>query len=97
MNHRFAIESEAAERYVLGEMNDFERDAYEEHFFGCATCAHEVKLADQFLRTARQAAPANPKSRVHPARMPGLLSGLLCRIRLFWSNRAVRRTMTRPK
>ncbi len=41
--HRAAVESMAAERYVLGEMEPAERDAFEDHFFDCAECSSDVR------------------------------------------------------
>src|SRR5258708_7394502 len=41
--HRAAVESMAAERYILGEMEPAERDAFEEHFFDCAECSSDVR------------------------------------------------------
>ncbi len=34
--------SMATERYLLDEMNDAEREAFEEHYFDCAVCAANV-------------------------------------------------------
>jgi len=42
-----------AERYVLGEMADVERDEYEAHFFSCEACADDVRAAAAFLANAR--------------------------------------------
>jgi hypothetical protein len=53
MDHTDAINQGAAERYALGEMDSFERDEYEEHFFDCPECADEVKAAAIFLDNAR--------------------------------------------
>ena len=52
MEHAEAIDTGAAERYALGEMNETERDQYEEHFFDCPDCADEVKAATLFLENA---------------------------------------------
>jgi len=41
--HRAAVESMAAERYVLGEMEPAERDAFEDHFFDCIECSSDVR------------------------------------------------------
>ena len=54
MDHEVAVSTKAAERYLLGEMNDDERDGYEEHFFGCPECAETVKGAARFRDAARQ-------------------------------------------
>jgi len=43
MDHRKAVETLALERYLLGEMADEERDAFEEHFFSCAECAEDAR------------------------------------------------------
>ncbi len=43
MQHEEAVETLASERYLLGEMNDAERDSFEEHFFSCAVCAEDVR------------------------------------------------------
>jgi len=45
MDHRQAIETLALERYLLGEMAEEERDAFEEHFFSCAECAEDARAA----------------------------------------------------
>lgn len=42
MEHSEAVETLAAERYLLGEMTPEDRDAFEEHFFGCSVCAADV-------------------------------------------------------
>lgn len=54
IDHDHAIQSRAAERYLLGELPESERDAYEEHFFSCAACAEEVKQASEFVQSAGQ-------------------------------------------
>jgi hypothetical protein len=53
MKHNEAIDTNAAERYALGEMDEGERERYEEHFFGCAECAAEVKAAVLFVDCAK--------------------------------------------
>jgi hypothetical protein len=53
MKHSEAAESLAAERYVLGEMPEIERDAFEAHFFDCETCAAEVREGIAFADSAR--------------------------------------------
>ncbi|HEY6351193.1 MAG TPA: hypothetical protein VI636_17455 [Candidatus Angelobacter sp.] len=93
MNHEFAIGSKAAERYVLGEMNEAERDAYEEHFFSCAVCAEEVKATDELLCTIRQAIPGPSMPPARRPRLPGPLQGLLSRLMFWWSSRIRRRNV----
>ena len=43
MEHQEAIQMLAAERYLLGELTDAERDQFEEHFFDCPECAEDVR------------------------------------------------------
>ena len=43
MDHKTAVETMAAERYLLDEMNGDEREAFEEHFFECALCADVIR------------------------------------------------------
>jgi hypothetical protein len=45
MDHRQAVETLALERYLMGEMADDERDAFEEHFFSCVECADDARTA----------------------------------------------------
>ncbi|HUB31760.1 MAG TPA: zf-HC2 domain-containing protein [Bryobacteraceae bacterium] len=46
MDHEAAVRTAAVERYVLGEMKDDERDAFEEHYFSCPACAEAVRTAE---------------------------------------------------
>lgn len=43
MEHTEAVETLACERYLLDELTPEDRDAFEEHYFGCAECAADVK------------------------------------------------------
>jgi hypothetical protein len=54
MDHNYAIENHVAEGYLLEDLNERERDAYEDHFFGCTTCAEEVETVSEFIDTAKQ-------------------------------------------
>lgn len=57
--HVFSDREHAAERYLLGEMNDADRERYEEHFFSCAECAEDVRTTAAFLDDVRShVAPA---------------------------------------
>jgi hypothetical protein len=53
MTHDDAMKSMATERYTLDEMEPAERDAFEEHFFGCSICADEVLDAAKFAAGVR--------------------------------------------
>jgi len=45
MTHQQAIDGMASERYLLEEMSEVERFEFEAHYFDCAECAEDVRLA----------------------------------------------------
>jgi len=47
MEHQAAKDTNAVERYLLGEMPVDERDAFENHYFSCIACAEEVREGAQ--------------------------------------------------
>ena len=53
MTHEEAGRTLAAERYLLDEMSDEQREAFEEHFFGCDVCAEDMRTAAAMLQGAR--------------------------------------------
>jgi hypothetical protein len=59
MNHLQAVETLAAERYLLNEMTEGERDAFEDHFFACVECAEDVRLG-ALMRDGARAGFAGP-------------------------------------
>jgi anti-sigma factor RsiW len=59
MNHQEAVSTLAAERYLLGEMSEADRQDFEAHYFDCAECADEVVLGAK-LRDGVQAGLAEP-------------------------------------
>jgi len=56
MEHDNAINNRAAERYLLGELSPAERDAFEDHLFGCPECAADVRLGQVFAANFRAVA-----------------------------------------
>jgi hypothetical protein len=54
MDHATAIATQAAERYCEGKLSEAEREQFEEHFFGCAECAEEVRWEKLFRDQARR-------------------------------------------
>ena len=54
MDHNYALQNHTAERYLLEELPQDEREAYEEHFFSCRLCAEEVQAASEFIDGARE-------------------------------------------
>jgi anti-sigma factor RsiW len=53
MDHNEALQLQAAEKYVLGELSQSLRDKFEEHFFECPECALDVKAVAGFVDNAR--------------------------------------------
>ncbi len=49
MNHDLAVKSQACEKYLLGELSPDLRDAYEEHYFSCAECATQLRIAAELI------------------------------------------------
>jgi hypothetical protein len=45
VNHFQAVSSHATERYLLNEMAELERHAFERHYFDCAECAEDLRQA----------------------------------------------------
>jgi hypothetical protein len=55
MTHQQALDTMAAERYLLDEMTEIEKHAFEEHFFDCYDCAQEVRLGERLRGEVRAA------------------------------------------
>lgn len=53
MDHKEAVDTMAAQRYILDELSPAERDGFEEHYFGCADCAADVRDGAQIADTIR--------------------------------------------
>jgi len=53
MDHEGAIRTNAAERYMLGELSRNDKDHFEDHFFSCRVCAEDVRDSAAFLENAR--------------------------------------------
>src|ERR1051326_5623560 len=77
MTHDEAVQTKAAERYALDEMTRQERDAFEEHYFGCPPCAADVR--DAMTIAAALRAEKRSRSNVvpmhRPSRAPWLAAG----------------------
>jgi hypothetical protein len=54
MDHNDAVRLQAAEKYVLGELSQKEREDYEEHYFDCGECALDVRAVAAFADAARE-------------------------------------------
>ena len=60
MTHQQAVSTMASERYLLEEMPEIERHAFEEHFFSCADCAEDVRTGELMREGAREAGQKQP-------------------------------------
>lgn len=76
IDHQEAVKNLMAERYLLGELNAVEREAYEEHLFSCDSCFEQVKAGTEFVghlrRMGAEEAAVQPswKQLVHRAFRP---------------------------
>ncbi len=70
MDHAEAVQTQAAEKYLLGEFSAAQQDEFAEHFFDCEECAREVRLTSLFMDTTRRVLAtdhvAEPRSTVKP-------------------------------
>lgn len=76
MEHAEAVETMAAERYLMDEMTPEDRDAFEEHFFGCSVCAADVVDTSRVraaIATDRPMAAQLPR---RAARMPWIAAAV---------------------
>ncbi len=69
MEHAESVKSMAVERYLLGEMPDEERDAFEEHYFACVECGDDV-YAGTALIAAVRVRERHPKPQPQPWGQP---------------------------
>ncbi len=64
MNHQEAENTKATERYLLREMTEQERLAFEDHYLNCAICLEAVTFGSDFLNAGRE---LSEESRVQQA------------------------------
>jgi hypothetical protein len=60
MDHDSAVNLQACEKYVLGELTPELREAYEEHYFSCADCAAELQNTIALVRGSCQVLAGAP-------------------------------------
>lgn len=53
MDHAEAINTEAADRYLLGDLSAAEADAFEAHYFDCAECVDDLRAGMQLISAGR--------------------------------------------
>lgn len=77
IDHQEAVKNLMAERYLLGELNAGEREAYEEHLFACDTCFEQVKAGTEFVSHLRRIGTEEPR----PALAPGFMARVISNLR----------------
>jgi anti-sigma factor RsiW len=53
MDHEDAVTTYAAERYLLGELEEADAESFEAHMFDCPVCAEQVRLGIELFNEAR--------------------------------------------
>jgi hypothetical protein len=69
MEHNQAVTDMAAEKYVLGELGNGEREQFEEHYFNCPDCAQDVRDLASLAEGARVLLNTQPMNS-HPTLEP---------------------------
>jgi hypothetical protein len=74
IHHEDAAMNLMAEKYLLGELTESEREAYEDHLFSCQSCFEQVKAGTALVSHLRQiGTEASPQ-------VPGFVSRLMVNI-----------------
>jgi hypothetical protein len=68
MDHAMAVREKMTERYLLDELDAAAREEFEEHFFGCTTCAFDVRSGATFVEQSKAALAGGP---MEDSRQPG--------------------------
>ena len=76
IDHQDAVKNLMAERYLLGELNASEQEAYEEHLFSCDVCFEHVKAGTEFVSHLRRMEMDEPVIVV-----PGFMARLMTSLR----------------
>jgi len=53
MDHDMVVRQKMTERYLLDELDPAARDEFEEHFFDCGECAHDVRAGTLFVEQSK--------------------------------------------
>jgi hypothetical protein len=61
IKHDDAVKDLMAERYLLGELDAADREAYEEHLFSCDACFEQVKVGTEFVSHLRHIGTQDPQ------------------------------------
>src|SRR5450755_1263150 len=70
MDHKEAERSNAAERYVIGDLPVVQVEEFERHFFECPQCSEELRALSILASNARAVFVEPPVSAAPPAVVP---------------------------
>jgi hypothetical protein len=70
MDHDLVVRQKMTERYLLGELDDREKDEFEEHFFDCPECALDVRAASAFVEQSKTVLAEKPEKADVPVHTP---------------------------
>lgn len=76
IDHDEAVKDLMAERYLLGELNASDRDAYEEHLFSCDACFEQIKTGTEFVDHLRHIGTDDPQAPLSPGFMSRLVTNM---------------------
>lgn len=62
MDHDVVVRQQMTEKYLLGELDSDVRDQFEEHYFECVDCAHDVRAAALFVEGSKLVLAENADS-----------------------------------
>jgi len=81
MDHAEALQRQACERYLLGELSASESERFETHYFSCPECSADLEAGAVLIENARAVFKEEPRSRTA---QPGLLSRWKALASAFW-------------
>jgi hypothetical protein len=76
IDHDEAVKDLMAERYLLGELNASDRDAYEEHLFSCDACFEQIKTGTEFVDHLRHIGTDDPRASLAPGFMSRFMTNM---------------------
>jgi anti-sigma factor RsiW len=76
VTHQEAVDTLATERFLLDDMSDEDRQAFEEHFFSCDACADDLRIAGAMVQGAKAGfAGSSTSGRVVPMTVKRPIAG----------------------
>jgi hypothetical protein len=84
MDHQAAVANQLVERHLLGELSEAQAEEFELHFFTCAECAEDLRLALQLRDSARSIFAEEDLAAMQPVLRPAVRPGWRERLAAFW-------------